>query len=198
MGLRDLEIELFRPLQVMLADAADSVVDGIDAVATSDTDLLAEYKYDGVRIQLHKNGGTVRAYTRRLEEVTEQFPDVIENVRSHVTAETCILEGEVVSYDPQTGDLTPFQKLSTRIKRKHDIGEAAEQTPVIVYPFDLLYLDGQSLLDYSLNERLNHLTSYLNPEPWTSNWHNTPDSIRIRPHLRANYTKTHLPPVTKG
>lgn len=96
-GLRDLEIELFRPLQVMLADAADSVVDGIDAVATSDTDLLAEYKYDGVRIQLHKNGGTVRAYTRRLEEVTEQFPDVIENVRSHVTAETCILEGEVVA-----------------------------------------------------------------------------------------------------
>lgn len=96
-GLRDLEIELFRPLQVMLADAADSVVDGIDAVATSDTDLLAEYKYDGVRIQLHKNGGTVRAYTHRLEEVTEQFPDVIENVRAHVTAETCILEGEVVA-----------------------------------------------------------------------------------------------------
>lgn len=62
--LRGLEIERFRPLQVMLADTADSVADGIDAVATSDNALLAEYKYDGVRIQLHKDGETIRAFTR--------------------------------------------------------------------------------------------------------------------------------------
>lgn len=164
--LRGLEIERFRPLQVMLADTADSVADGIDAVATSDNALLAEYKYDGVRIQLHKDGETIRAFTRRLEEITEQFPDVIESVRTHITADTCILEGEIVGYDPETGELTPFQELSTRIKREHDIPAAVEQTPVIVYLFDLLYVDGRSLLDQSLDERLDRLTASLDPEPW--------------------------------
>lgn len=165
-GLRDLEIELFRPLQVMLANAADSVADGIDAVATGDADLLAEYKYDGIRIQLHKEGETVRAYTRRLEEITEQFPDVVEAVRSHVTVESCILEGEVVGYDPETGDLTPFQELSTRVKREHDVREAAERTPVIVYLFDLLYVDARSTLDQPAKQRLERLSASFDPEPW--------------------------------
>lgn len=165
-GLRDLEVELFRPLQVMLANAADSVEDGIDSVTDDDRTVLAEYKYDGVRIQIHKDGGTVRAYTRRLDEVTEQFPDVVESVRTHVTADACILEGEVVGYDPETGELTPFQDLSTRIKRKHDVEAAVERTPVIVYLFDLLYLDGESLLERSLDERLDRLATVLDPEPW--------------------------------
>ena len=73
--------------------------------------------------------------------------------------------------------VSPFQELSTRIKRKHDIEEAVEQTPVIVYLFDLLYIDGQSLLDYSLNERLNHLTACLNPEPW---------DIELAQHTRSD------------
>jgi DNA ligase-1 len=165
-GLRDLDVELFRPLQVMLADTADTVEDGIDAIADGDHDVLAEYKYDGIRVQLHEDGGTVRAYTRRLEEVTEEFPDVVENVRTHVTAESCILEGEVVGYNPETGELAPFQELSTRVKRKHGIEEAVERTPVVVYLFDLLYLDGESLLDRPLGERLDRLESVLDPEPW--------------------------------
>lgn len=165
-GLRELEVELFRPLQVMLADAADSVEDGIDSITDDDRAVLAEYKYDGVRIQLHKDGETVRAYTRRLEEVTEQFPDVVESVRTHVTADACILEGEVVGYDPETGEITPFQDLSTRIKRKHDVEAAVERTPVIVYLFDLLSLDGESLLDRSLDGRLDRLATVLDPEPW--------------------------------
>ncbi|WP_293032287.1 ATP-dependent DNA ligase, partial [Natronococcus sp.] len=164
--LRALEIDLFRPLQVMLADSAANVEDGIEAVATSDGSLLAEYKYDGVRIQLHKDGDEVRAFTRRLEEVTEQFPDVVENVRMHVAADSCVLEGEIVGYDPGTGDLTPFQELSTRIKRKHDIEAAAEETPVIVYLFDLLSIEGESLLERSLDERLARLDSVLDPEEW--------------------------------
>lgn len=166
-GLRELDIELFRPLQVMLADSADSIEGGIDAVTTSDVPLLAEYKYDGVRIQLHKDGETVRAYTRRLEEITEQFPDVVEAVRTHVTADACVLEGEIVGYNPETGDLTPFQELSTRIKRKHDIAAAVERTPVIVYLFDLLSRDGEPLLARSFDERLGELDRILDPEPWS-------------------------------
>ncbi|ELY53921.1 DNA ligase (ATP) [Natronococcus amylolyticus DSM 10524] len=165
-GLRDLEIELFRPLQVMLADSADSVEDGIDAVATSDGPLLAEYKYDGVRVQIHKDGDEVRAFTRRLEEITEQFPDVVESVRTRVAADSCVLEGEIVGYDPDTGALTPFQELSTRITREHDIEAAAEETPVVVYLFDLLSLEGESLLEESLDERLARLDSVLEPEEW--------------------------------
>jgi DNA ligase 1 len=165
-GLRGLDIELFRPLQVMLADSADDVETGIEAVATGDGPLLAEYKYDGVRVQIHKDGDVVRIFTRRLEEVTEQFPDVVANVRKCVDAERCILEGEIVGYDPDTGALTPFQELSTRIKRKHDVEAAVEETPVIGYLFDLLSLENESLLERSLDERLARLDSVLDPEEW--------------------------------
>jgi DNA ligase 1 len=165
-GLRALEVELFRPLQVMLADSADDVEDGVEAVARRDGSLLAEYKYDGVRVQIHKDGDDVRIFTRRLEEVTEQFPDVVANVRECVAAERCILEGELVGYEPDTGELTPFQELSTRIKRKHDVEAAAEETPVIGYLFDLLSIEGESLLERSLDERLARLDSVLDPEEW--------------------------------
>jgi DNA ligase-1 len=163
-GLAELDIELFRPVEVMLARKAETLSGGLEAVAAPEEGVLLEYKFDGVRAQIHKRGEDVRVFTRRLADVTEQFPDVVAAVREHVTAERCVLEGEIVGYDPDTRALVPFQALSKRIKRKYDIAEMASEIPVVVHLFDCLYLAGRALLDESARERLGALNGVLSPE----------------------------------
>ncbi|MFB6113919.1 MAG: ATP-dependent DNA ligase [Halodesulfurarchaeum sp.] len=166
-GLEELDVELFRPIRVMLAEKAESIEDGIDAVADRPEAVLAEYKYDGVRVQIHVDGADVAVFTRRLEEVTEQFPDVVSAVRTHLDVESAILEGELLGYDPETHDVYPFQTLSRRIKRKYDIEEMAEEIPVVCYLFDLVYVGGESILDSRLETRIDRLTEALDSEDWT-------------------------------
>lgn len=151
-GLQQLEMELFRPVKVMLAYKAESMEQGFEKVADEDGLVALEKKYDGMRIQVHKNGEDVEVFTRRLEDVTEQFPDVVRAVKNGITAEECIIEGELVAYDPDDGSLVPFQELSKRIKRKYRIQEMVEEIPVTLHLFDILY-NGQVLIERSLRER---------------------------------------------
>jgi len=116
-----------------------------------------EYKYDGFRLQIHKQGNKIKLFTRRLEEVSSQFPDVVEAVKKHVKAINCILDSEAVGYDPKTGKYQPFQHISKRIKRKYSINELAKELPVEINIFDILYLEGNELLDKSLTERIDNL-----------------------------------------
>ncbi|MET1159459.1 MAG: ATP-dependent DNA ligase [Thermoprotei archaeon] len=109
-------------------------------------EAYVEYKYDGERAQIHKKEDKVIIYSRRLENITHQYPDVIEYTRKYVKANEAIIEGEIVAYDPETGELRPFQELMRR-KRKHDIHIAIKEVPVKVFLFDLLYVDGE---DYTL------------------------------------------------
>ncbi|MFB6353353.1 MAG: ATP-dependent DNA ligase [Halobacteriales archaeon] len=162
-GLAELDVEVFRPVKPMLARKAEDLGTAIEALADGDGRVLLEAKYDGMRAKLHRADGTLRVFTRRLEDVTAQFPDVVEAVEAGVDAETYILEAEVVGRDPGTGGPVPFQELSRRIKRKHDVEAAAEAVPVTVYLFDLLYLDGRSRLDDPLRERLAALEDVFEP-----------------------------------
>ena len=164
-GLAELDLELFRPVRVMLATKAEGLDAGIESVAPETGSALLEYKYDGARVQVHKDGETVRIYTRRLEEVTEQFPEVVEAVRAQVGAERCLLDGELVGHDPETGEPVPFQEFSRRIKRKYDIETLAAETPATCYLFDLLYHEDTSLLETTLAERLERLTGAFEPAP---------------------------------
>lgn len=163
-GLGELEMELGRPINAMLAQKTESLDDAFESCADEDGRLVVEYKYDGMRTQIHKDGDDVTVFTRRLEDVSEQFPDVVEAVREHVTAEQCVLEGEAVAYDPETGDLVAFQELSRRIKRKYDIDEMVEEIPVVLHLFDVTYLDGETLVDLPLRERWDRLTGIVEPE----------------------------------
>ncbi|WP_224332636.1 ATP-dependent DNA ligase [Haloprofundus halobius] len=168
-GLRALDVALFRPVKVMLAQKAEGVDEALVEVgggAETETDesetttaaaVRCEYKYDGLRTQIHKRGDEVRVFTRRLEDVTEQFPEVVAAVRERVSATDCILEGETVGYGPETGRPLPFQELSQRIKREERIEELVESVPVVTHLFDALYVDGESLLDDSLRERVDTL-----------------------------------------
>jgi DNA ligase-1 len=163
-GLDALDVEVFRPIKAMLAGTADTL-DGAIADLEDDTGTAhVEVKYDGVRAKLHHRDGETRMFTRQLEAVTEQFPDVIEAVERNITADSYIVEAELVGYDPETDEPVPFQTLSKRIKRKHDIAATAASIPVWVYCFDLLYLNGKSYLETPLRDRLEALSGILTPE----------------------------------
>ena len=164
-GLSELGIELFRPVRVMLAEKAEELDTGIESVAEKPKDVLLESKYDGARIQIHKDGEETRVFTRKLEDVTEAFPDIVRAVRENVDAEQCVLDGEAIGYDPETGTPVTFQRFSQRIKRKYDVEKLSEEIPALVYCFDVLALEGKSLLDRSLEARLDALEAVLDAEP---------------------------------
>jgi DNA ligase-1 len=137
------------PLRPMLAERAS---DPSEILAKAGTPCLAEFKYDGERAQIHKKGKTVWIFSRRLEDITSQYPDVVDVVLKHVKADETIIEGEIVAVDPETDEYRPFQELMHR-KRKKDIHEAVKEYPVIVRLFDCLYVDGVDLTLKPLSER---------------------------------------------
>jgi len=170
-GLNALDVELFRPVQVMLAEKAESLTAGV-ADAADDGRALCEYKYDGIRVQIHVDRDEVQLFTRRLEEVTEQFPDVVRAVREGISADRAVLDGELVGYTPDSittdsRDPVAFQELSRRVKRESDIEAMARQVPATVHLFDCL-VDGETLLDRPLSERVDRLDAVfdaVDPEP---------------------------------
>jgi len=142
-----LQIEPFRPIRVMLAQKVRNIEEGFSVVGKP---CAMEYKYDGFRMQVHKVGENVRIFTRRLDNVTEQFPFVRDSVRRNIEGD-CIVEGETVGI---RGDkYLPFQQISRRIKRKYNIEEMARKIPVILHLFDIVYLNGRSLLDTPFQKR---------------------------------------------
>ncbi len=163
-GLEELEIELFRPVKVMLAQKVETMEDGFEKVGNTDEQMIVEYKYDGMRVQIHKHGDKVKVFTRRLEDVTKQFPDIVRSVKENVTVDECIIEGEAVALDPDDGSKVPFQQLSKRIKRKYDIRQMVETIPVAVHLFDIIYRDGESLIDSPGKERWDTLTDCIDEE----------------------------------
>jgi DNA ligase-1 len=162
-GLADLDVRLGRPVQSMLAEKAESLDAGLADASGAEGRVRCEYKYDGIRVQIHVAGDDVWVFTRRLEDVTAQFPDVVRAVREGVTADRAVLDGELVGYTPASlhaaaPDRVPvaFQRLSQRVKRESNVQEMAREVPVVVHLFDCL-ADDETLLDRPLRERLTHL-----------------------------------------
>lgn len=148
-GLEKIEMETGKPLKVMLAQKVSNVQEAIEALGK----CAFEYKYDGARMQVHKKKNEVRIFTRRLDEVTKQFPDIAESVRKNISAEACIIEGEAIATDPNTGKPLPFQNLSRRIKRKYDIEKVLKEIPCRLNLFDINFLNGKNLLSTPFAER---------------------------------------------
>jgi DNA ligase-1 len=147
-GVRDFKISIGRPVRPMLCERLSSAQ---EILAKLGGKGAAEYKYDGLRIQAHVSKTNVELFSRRLEKITSQFPDVAESLRSAVLAEQAILEGECVAVDANTGDMLPFQVVSQRRGRKYEIEAMSEEVPVTVFLFDVLYDDGQ---DFTLTPYL--------------------------------------------
>ncbi len=149
-GVERISVSLYRPIRPMLAQRVPALSEIPKRIGSRV--IAAEEKYDGERIQAHKDGSDVALFSRRLTDVTHQFPDIVEHVRRCVTAETAILDGEAVAFDVKSGTFHPFQKLMQR-RRKYRVSEYAEQIPVTYKVFDLLYADGASYLRRSYPER---------------------------------------------
>lgn len=148
-GLEAVPVRVGRPLKPMLAQTADDVA---AAFVAHKGELALEYKLDGARVQIHKRGDDVRMFSRHLSEVTTSLPEIVAQVRQGLRAEDAIVEGEVIAVD-KAGRPLPFQHVMRRLRRVHDVGEAARQVPVALYLFDCLYRDGQSLLDEPYSRR---------------------------------------------
>ncbi|MEM2003654.1 MAG: ATP-dependent DNA ligase [Nitrososphaerota archaeon] len=148
-GVRTIRLAIGRPARPMLAERLSSSKEILEKLGGRG---LAEYKYDGERMQIHKNNGEILIFSRRQENITYQFPDVIERCRSRIRARQAIVECEAVAVDPDTGDMLPFQELMHR-RRKYEIEKAAELYPVSLFFFDALLIDGDELIDRPLLER---------------------------------------------
>lgn len=148
-GLKKVKLELGKSVQVLLAEKAPDLKTALEAFDNP----AIEVKVDGMRAQMHKKGDVVWIYTRRLENVTLQFPDLVKLVRKCVTANECIIEGEVMGVNPKTQEPLPFQILSQRIHRKYDIEKTLKEIPIQANLFDVVYLDGKTLFDKKLGER---------------------------------------------
>ena len=159
-GLNQITISPGRPIKVMMYQKAKDMA---DAFATVGTPAAAEYKYDGFLMQIHKKDGAITLFTRRLENVTAQFPDVVERVAKQVSGESFIIEAEAVGIDLATGKYRPFQNISQRIKRKYAIAELAQQFPVELNVFDVLYYNGTSHLKTPFGERRKLVEAMIKP-----------------------------------
>jgi DNA ligase 1 len=140
-GLAQYDVELFRPVQPMLAQSADDVPEALASVG----EAALEYKMDGARVQVHKSGDDVRVYSRGLKDVTPAVPELVEAARA-LPAGNLILDGEAISLQPD-GRPQPFQTTMRRFGRKLDVDRLREELPMTPFWFDLLYLNGRSLLD---------------------------------------------------
>ncbi len=147
-GLEKLSVILGRPLKMMLAQVAGSIKEAVEEMGS----VAVEWKFDGARVQIHKDGDKIIIYSRKLENVTLSLPDVVTAVKSHVTAKSAILDGEVVAIGKDNRPLA-FQEILRRFRRKYEISATALEIPLYLNLFDVLYLNGESLIDMPLKHR---------------------------------------------
>ena len=156
----ELKLKLFRPIKPMLAQLTPSIEEALLEMGRAQF----ETKYDGARVQIHKDGNKVRIYSRRLEDVTNALPEIVEAVKK-IGVDKLIVEGECVAIDKQTGKPRPFQDILRRFRRKYDIGKMMKEINLRVYLFDILYKDEVSFIDEEFEKRrevLEEIVGYKN------------------------------------
>jgi len=140
-GIRHFRVCVREPIRPMLAERLSSPDEILEKLGGK---CVAEYKYDGERLQAHKTGENVTLYSRRLENISSQYPDAVELFKKYVKAREAILECECVAVDLETGEMRPFQELMHR-RRKYGVEQAIEDYPVSLFLFEALYIDGKDL-----------------------------------------------------
>jgi len=193
-GLETIRIETGVPILSEKPQRVASPDEVIEKMASKE--IWVEYKLDGTRVQIHFDKTKsissdttslfeddaqyfVGSYTRNLDDSTNQFPDVIEGVKKQINANSVILDGEAIGYDKTTGKFLDFQTTIKR-KRKHGVSDSLAQIPLKYFVFDILYLDGKSLIDLPLRERKQILKDILLEG----------DTVEFTPHVEAHESKT--------
>ena len=149
-GVEKLQFQVFHPIKPMMAKMAADVEEALQEA--EGCELAFEFKLDGVRLQIHKSDGHVRIFSRRLTDVTESLPEVVQLVKNEVRANEAILDGEVIAVGAKKSPLL-FQHVMRRFRRVHGIDEITKQVPLELQVFDIIFLDGQSLIHQPYTER---------------------------------------------
>lgn len=157
-GLETIHVQVGNPVRMALAERADSAEEILARLGR----CAVEPKFDGFRMQVHKNGDDVAIFSRGLEDMSGMFPDVVAAVHSQIEAQDAILEGEALAYEPESGRYQPFQVTSQR-RRVHNIEEMSASLPLRLLAFDLLLLDGRDLTRAPYTERREALSSAIAP-----------------------------------
>jgi DNA ligase-1 len=148
-GIRNFTVSIGEPIRPMLAERLGSPQEILDKLGGK---CIAEYKYDGERVQAHKQDNNIILYSRRLENITEQYPDAVDLIKRYVKPKQAIIEAEIVAIDPDTGEMKTFQELMHR-RRKYGITQAMEENPIALHIFDILYTDGKDLTQTPYQQR---------------------------------------------
>lgn len=148
-GIMRIHVTVGNPIKVMLAERLPSIG---EVVSKMGGECAIEYKYDGIRAQVHIGKDSVKIYSRRLEDLTPNFPDIAKSLREHFKGTEAIIEGECVAVDAETGYMQSFQEVTHR-RRKHGMDDAVKDVPVRIFMFDMLYIDGRDLTNLPYLQR---------------------------------------------
>ncbi len=155
-GLKEVDkltVTVGRPIRSELCERLPNAKKVFEKMSKDGEGVHATFKYDGFRVQIHKEGDSVRIFSRNLEEMTKMFPELIEGTLKQVKAKSVILDGEAIAYQPESEEFLPFQE-TTKRRRKYRVEEMSKALPLKAFVFDILYSDGKSLIDRSLRERM--------------------------------------------
>ena len=162
-NFEEVSLEVGKPIKVMLGPKAESIEQVFESLGIP---LAVEYKYDGFRLMIHKNENQISLFTRSLEDVTKQFPEVADYVKKFVKGDSFILDCEAVGFDSKTKKYQPFQAISQRIKRKYRIEELQKKLPVEINVFDIIFYNGKSLLEKPFKERAELVRKIITSQPY--------------------------------
>lgn len=166
-GIKELNLTKLipgKPIKVMLALKTESIEDGFKRVGKP---AVFEYKYDGFRMIINKTEkGEIKIFTRRLDDVTNQFPDVVSYIKEHIKSKSFVIDSEAIGYDSKTKKYKPFEAISQRIKRKYHIEKLIKELPIEVNVFDILYHNGKSLIDEPFKKRTEILRKIIKPHKY--------------------------------
>ncbi|HEX8965518.1 MAG TPA: ATP-dependent DNA ligase [Patescibacteria group bacterium] len=152
--IEKLAVTVGKPIRAELCERLPNPEKVIEKMGEVD----AQYKYDGFRVQIHKDGEKISMFSRNLENMTHMFPELIEGAKKQIKAHSAILDCEALAYNPESEEFLPFQE-TTKRRRKHGIEEMAAKLPLKAFVFDMLYKNGKSLIDEPLTKRLEILAS---------------------------------------
>ncbi len=158
-GLDAIHLRLYRPIRSMLCERLETLEEVFARLGR----CALEYKYDGLRVQAHIGDQGIRLFSRHLEDITGQFPELVDGLRAAVRERDVIVEGEAVPVDPNTGEFLPFQEVSRRRGRKYDLDLMTREYPVELFLFDCLLRRGRDLTTESYTDRREALLAVAKP-----------------------------------
>src|SRR3989344_4459724 len=143
-GIKNIKLVVGKPIRPALAERLPSAEEAVKRLCQ---EFAAEPKFDGFRVAVHKENSDIKLFSRNLEDTTHAFPDLVKGVVDEVRAKSAILEGEAIAYNPVTSEFLPFQE-TTKRRRKYKIEEMAKKLPLVLFAFDLLYLNAKEIAEF--------------------------------------------------